>query len=170
MGGTTKKPTYKNIGDYTEGLQIDYNPKTISYQSLLDTFWANHFPCRRAFSKQYMKAIYYHNATQKKLAERSLQKVQRTEKRRITTKILPVTDFYRAEDYHQKYMLRLDDKLMKLIGNKNFSSEQFTDSTLTARLNGYAGGHGTKESLLKQLENLGLSPNFMSNLKPALEE
>lgn len=170
VGGTTKNPTYQKIGDYTEGLQIDFDPAVISYQKLLDTFWTDHFHCRRAFSKQYMKAVFYHDNTQKKLAENGLKQTQKRQGKKVTSQVLPVTDFYRAEDYHQKYMLRMDDKLMKLMGDQNITPEQFTDSTLAARLNGYAGGHGNKTTLKKQLEPLNLEPAFLEELWQSVEE
>ncbi len=169
-GGTTNNPTYKNIGDHTESLQIDFDPAIISYQNLLDTFWTNHFPCRRSFSRQYMKAVFYHNNTQKQLAEKSLQRVREAKKKKVTTKILPFTTFYRAEDYHQKYMLRLDDKLMVVINDLELTPSQFADSTLIARLNGFAGGHGDKASLQKQLTLLNFAPAFLEKLQPAVQE
>lgn len=117
-----------------------------------------------------MKAIFFHTDPQKQLAEGSLMAAQKSQKEKITTKILPMTEFYRAEDYHQKYMLGMDDRLMQVLSTLNLDPDQFTDSTVAARLNGFAGGHGTPESLLKQLEPLDLSTDFIDTLKPALED
>ncbi|MGB5616246.1 MAG: peptide-methionine (S)-S-oxide reductase, partial [Desulfobacterales bacterium] len=70
-GGTKEAPTYHSLGDHTETIQIDYDPSQVSYNDLLDIFWQNHDPSSRAWSKQYMAAVFYHTDEQKKLAEES---------------------------------------------------------------------------------------------------
>jgi len=55
-GGSTSSPTYRNIGDHTETIQIDYNPKEISHEELLDVFWRSHSPEVKSWSRQYMSA------------------------------------------------------------------------------------------------------------------
>ena len=67
-GGETLYPTYRSMGDHSESIQIDYDPARISYEELLEIFWKNHNPTQRAWRRQYMSAIFYHNANQHQLA------------------------------------------------------------------------------------------------------
>ncbi len=114
IGGQKKNPTYKEVSSGTTGhreaVEILYNPTEVSYERLLDIFWRQIDPTDpdgqfvdRGF--QYSTAIYYHNQDQKEQAERSrgeMQKSGRYEKS-IVTEILPASEFYKAEEYHQDY-------------------------------------------------------------------
>jgi peptide-methionine (S)-S-oxide reductase len=156
-GGTKDAPTYHSLGDHTETIQIDYDPSQISYNDLLDIFWRNHNPSSRAWSKQYMAAVFYHNDEQKKLADESREREASKRKEEIQTKILPLTAFYRAEDYHQKYQLRRERNLLKEFKRIYPADGDFVDSTAAARVNGYLGGYGTSADLNTDLNRLGLS-------------
>ena len=92
---------------------------------------------------QYMSVIFYHDEQQKKLAEESLKSAQSENKSSITTQILPAETFYNAEDYHQKYMLRKHDWLIKVL---KLDNESLITSSLAARINGYVGGYGDEVS------------------------
>jgi methionine-S-sulfoxide reductase len=156
-GGQQKDPTYRSIGDHSETIQIDYDPARISYKKLLYIFWQSHDPTHRAWSRQYMSAIFYHNDEQQKLAleTRTFEEKQRNKK--IQTEILPLAEFYLAEDYHQKYQLRGQRDLMKEFKAMYPRNIDFINSTAAARVNGYIGGHGTPEEVKASIENLGLS-------------
>jgi peptide-methionine (S)-S-oxide reductase len=156
-GGTKKAPTYHSLGDHTETIQLDYDPSQISYRDLLDIFWRNHNPSSRAWSKQYMAAVFYHDDEQKKLAEESRAREASKRKKGIQTKILPFTAFYRAEDYHQKYQLRREKNLLKEFERIYPADGDLVDSTAAARVNGYLGGYGTSVDLKTDLSRLGLS-------------
>ena len=67
-GGEKKNPTYHSLGDHTETIQIDYDPKQISYAKLLEVFWRSHDPLSRSCSRQHKAAVFYHNEEQKRLA------------------------------------------------------------------------------------------------------
>jgi len=71
-GGDKPNPTYHNIGDHAESVDIDYDPEVTDYENLLDIFWKNHNPTS-FYSRQYMSAIFYHDAAQKEAAELSLK-------------------------------------------------------------------------------------------------
>jgi peptide-methionine (S)-S-oxide reductase len=156
-GGTKKAPTYHSLGDHTETIQLDYDPSQISYRDLLDIFWRNHNPSSRAWSKQYMAAVFYHDDEQKKLAEESRAHEASKRKGEIQTQILPFTTFYRAEDYHQKYQLRREKNLLKEFERMYPADGDLVDSTAAARVNGYLGGYGTSADLQTDLSRLGLS-------------
>jgi peptide-methionine (S)-S-oxide reductase len=163
-GGEKVDPTYHDLGDHTETIQIDYDPAVISYQDLLDIFWKSHNPLQRSWSRQYMAAVFYHNEGQRRLAEQSRDRRADATQRKISTQILPATEFYRAEDYHQKYGLRRDGRLMGEYAAIYPDNTDFVDSTAVARVNGYLSGYGSPESLEKELADLGLSKEASERL------
>jgi methionine-S-sulfoxide reductase len=156
-GGSTETPTYHRLGDHTETIQIDYDPARISYGDLLDIFWKSHNPASRAWSKQYMAAIFFHNDEQKRSAAKTKERETVRRGEEIHTQILPLTAFYRAEDYHQKYRLRRERNLLREFERMYPAPGDLTDSTAAARVNGYLGGHGSVADLNADLIRLGLS-------------
>jgi len=111
-GGKKKNPTYEEVSSgttgHTEVVQVTYDPKKISYSKLLEVFWRNIDPLtpNRQFcdaGSQYRAAIFYHDESQKRLAEASKQAVAKRFKKPIVTEIVPAGEFYPAEDYHQDY-------------------------------------------------------------------
>lgn len=154
-GGTTEHPTYHSIGDHSETIQIDYNPDLVTYSELLDVFWSSHNPSTRSFSRQYRSIIFFHNDRQQRLALETKQREQA--KRSVYTEIVPFSEFFLAEDYHQKYYLRQVEELMGDLRGRYPLEEDFTNSTVAARLNGYIGGFGTKNQLEQELDGFALS-------------
>jgi peptide-methionine (S)-S-oxide reductase len=157
-GGEKKNPTYHDLGDHSESIQIDYDPTQISYEKLLEIFWASHNPTQRSWSKQYKAAVFYHNEEQKGLVLETRDREAARRNSTIATEILPATTFYRAEAYHQKYRLRQDREFMKELNAAYPSDTDVVDSTAAARINGYLDGYGTPESLQEELKDLVLSP------------
>jgi peptide methionine sulfoxide reductase msrA/msrB len=113
-GGKKKNPTYKEVSSGTTGhleaIQVIYNPSEITYQELLEVFWRQIDPTDPDGQfvdrgGQYRTAIFYHNEEQKRLAEESKKILEASDifNKPIVTEILPVTEFYPAEDYHQDY-------------------------------------------------------------------
>lgn len=112
-GGNMKNPTYENVctdtTNHAEVVQIDYDPKQVSYEQLLDVFWSNHDPTTMNrqgpdTGTQYRSVIFYHNEEQKKGAIASREKQQKKFKNKIVTEIFPAQPFYHAEEYHQRYL------------------------------------------------------------------
>lgn len=113
-GGTVPNPSYEQVclGDtgHAETILIEYDPKIITYDQLLEVFWGLHDPTQVGgqgvdIGDQYRSAIFYHNDEQKEAAIRSKQKLQRSGKYKkpIVTLIEPAKEFYKAEEYHQHY-------------------------------------------------------------------
>jgi peptide-methionine (S)-S-oxide reductase len=113
-GGSKKNPTYSEVSSgetgHAESVQVVYDPKRVSYEKLLDTFWHNIDPTvkDRQFcdiGTQYRSAIFYHNAEQKRLAEASKAALEKSKpfKGEIMTQIVAAGDFWPAEEYHQDY-------------------------------------------------------------------
>ena len=163
-GGQKKDPSYRSLGDHSETLQIDFDPTRVSYQQLLDIFWQNHDPTHRAWSRQYMSAIFFHNEKQQRLALKSKTGEEKRRNKKIQTEILPFTKFYLAEDYHQKYQLRQHQDLMREFQAFYSRNIDFVNSTAAARVNGYVGGNGTGEDIKANLVRLGLSAGSQKKL------
>ena len=104
-----------------------------------------------------MSIIFYHDEEQRNMAVASKEREEARLGRKIFTEIRPFSEFYLAEDYHQKYYLRQRMDLMKEFSAIFPDSHDFVYSTAAARVNGYCGGYGTPASLQKNLERLGLS-------------
>jgi len=136
---------------------VDYDPAMISFEKLLDVFWDSHKPYAPSLSRQYMSIIFFHNDEQKRLAIESMELEATRTKRRIFTEILPFTNFYLAEGYHQKYRLRSERNLMMEFSAMYSSTENFVNSTAAARVNGYLDGYGKIEDLIDELPGFGLS-------------
>jgi len=152
-GGTTESPTYHNLGDHTETIQIDYDPTQISYEQLLEIYWNSHNPTVPYWSRQYMSIVFYHNNKQRELAMETKQLEQAGSGRQVYTEIIPFSEFYLAEDYHQKYHLQQVAELMKELTAIYPNFADFIESTAVARINGYVGGRVTFQELQEQLNS-----------------
>jgi peptide-methionine (S)-S-oxide reductase len=114
-GGHVDDPKYKEVCSdetgHAEAVQVEFDPKKVSYEELLDKFWEVHDPT--SFHKQgadvgsqYRAVIFYQNDKQKQAAMESKTKLQKSEKyknKRLVTEIVKATKFYEAEEYHQNY-------------------------------------------------------------------
>jgi len=153
-GGSKQNPTYHNLGDHTETVELEYDPSVISYDSILQMFWKNHNPTT-AHQRQYMSAIFYYGDDQKSAAKVSMDEAQKQFRTPIVTKILPIDTFYEAEDYHQKYLLK--HQTPSLFHSLGLTTKEEMTSSVAAKLNGYVGGFGSAEQFEKEFGNWGLS-------------
>jgi len=114
-GGTLENPTYQDVCSdrtgHAEVVEVVYDPSVVSYDALLEVFWGNHDPTtlnRQGpdVGTQYRSVIFYHNEAQKAAAEISMQNLRNSGqyKKAIVTEIKPAAKFYRAEEYHQRYL------------------------------------------------------------------
>jgi len=121
-GGFTPNPTYREVCSgmtgHNEVVLVVFDPKQISYDTLLKTFWENHDPTQgmrqgNDVGTQYRSGIYTFSDAQRQAAERSRDAFQEQLSKRgygtITTEILPAPEFYYAEDYHQQYLSKNPD-------------------------------------------------------------
>ena len=156
-GGTTENPTYRNIGDHSEAVEISFDPEEISYEELLDIFWRSHNPTSRSYSRQYMSLILYHDGEQRIAAKRSLERREKELGQSVFTEIVPLDTFTEAEAYHQKYNLQNNRSLLRELKRYYSDFSDIVDSTAAARINGYLGRYGTPEELMDEIEEFGLS-------------
>jgi peptide-methionine (S)-S-oxide reductase len=163
-------PTYHNLGNHSESIEIDYDPTVVSYEDLLKIFWEGHDPGARSWSTQYKAAIFYHNDGQKRLAEETRDRIEATGKIKVRTEILPFSTFYVAEDYHQKYSLRGQTELMREFRDIYPSDEAFMNSTVAARVNGYLTGLAGFEGVREAVDDLRLSAQSRDRLLAAIRK
>jgi peptide-methionine (S)-S-oxide reductase len=116
-GGVTENPTYKEVctdrTGHAEVVQVEFDPSVVSYDVLLEVFWANHNPTQvnrqgPDFGTQYRTVIFFHSPEQQVAAEASKKRLSESGKfsRPIATEIVPAQTFYRAEEYHQQYLAK----------------------------------------------------------------
>ncbi|MFX1493497.1 MAG: peptide-methionine (S)-S-oxide reductase MsrA [Promethearchaeota archaeon] len=113
-GGKRKNPTYKDVctdkTGHAEVVQVTYDPSIVSYEDLLEVFWNIHNPTtlnRQGWDigTQYRSVVFYHNKEQKEKALKLKEKLNKSGryKKPIVTEITPASEFYKAEEYHQRY-------------------------------------------------------------------
>ena len=113
-GGTLKNPSYRDVcggqTGHAEVVQVEYDPAQVSYEDLLAVFWSCHDPTTMNrqgpdVGSQYRSAVFYHNPQQEAAARASKDKLNSSGmfKRPIVTEITPASEFWLAEEYHQRY-------------------------------------------------------------------
>jgi peptide-methionine (S)-S-oxide reductase len=114
-GGNKENPSYEDVCSdetgHAEVVQVEFDPSEITYDQILDVFWSNHNPTtlnRQGpdVGTQYRSVIFYHSPEQKAAAEKSKQKISESGRfnRLVVTQIEPAPKFWRAEEYHQRYL------------------------------------------------------------------
>lgn len=112
-GGTTENPTYEQVCGHgtrhAEAVEVEFDPERVSYDRLLDAFWAEHDPTqvdRQGWDvgDQYRSAIFFHSPEQEAAAAASRAREQPRHRKPIATEITEATTFWPAEDYHQRYL------------------------------------------------------------------
>ncbi len=164
-GGTSEDPTYRRLGDHSETVEIDFDPSVITYEELLKVFFAAHDASARPHSRQYMSAVFFHDEEQERLARAVKTREEARTGRSVLTEIVPLSRFYVAEGYHQKYILQGEAVLLRDFTRIYPEFTDLVDSTAAARVNGYLYGCGTPERLEAELELLGLSEEGAARLK-----
>ena len=120
-GGNVANPTYQQVctGDtgHAEAVQITYDPEVVSYKDLLDVFFTIHDPTTlnrqgADLGTQYRSAIFYQTPQQRSEAEREIAELSASEvwDNPIVTEVVPLEEFYPAEEYHQRYFERNPDQ------------------------------------------------------------
>lgn len=120
-GGQVDQPTYEQVSGgqtgHAEAVQIKFDPTVISYRQILEVFWLTHSPTRRNrqgndIGPQYRSAIFYHSEEQKRTAEVLQQEYEQQQifSGPMVTEIVPFTNFWPAEEYHQNYFEKNPDQ------------------------------------------------------------
>ena len=152
------------MADHTETIQIDFDPGVISYRELLALFWASHNPCARAWSRQYMSAIFVSDEAQRVAAEESARAVGAERGQDVTTVVMQLEEFHLAEAYHQKYSLRRLGLVTDEFEAMYPALDAFVRSTAVTRANGIAAGNIEREAYAAIADDLGLSSTARAEL------
>jgi len=162
-GGTKRNPGYYALGGHTEVVQIEYDPSILVYGDLLDVFWSNHSPTMATSNRQYRNVVLTATRSQREAAERTRRAIDERMGESVTTDIEELDRFHLAEQYHQKYELRVTpfvgDELTDIYGDK------LVHSTVAARLNGFVAGHGDEQQRRALLAELDLGPAALSEVQ-----
>lgn len=136
-GGSSPDPTYHDVGDHSEAVQVDYDPGATSFEALLDVALANHDPRKQPTKRQYHSVLFYETDDERAAVEAALSALDVGS---VATRVEPLGSFTLAEPYHQKFEL----------GNKRYATEAFEDagydaadvreSPAAAKLNALLGG------------------------------
>ncbi len=114
-GGALANPTYEEVCSgrtgHAEAVEVIYDPARVTYDELLDLFWSIHDPTTRDrqgpdIGSQYRSAVFVHTPDQERSARASLERAKVGRRRSIVTQIAPASAFWRAEEYHQRYLER----------------------------------------------------------------
>lgn len=157
-GGThPDTPTYRSMGDYTESVQIDFDPARLPFAQLLSDFNQWHIPNATSTRRQYAAAVFYHHDEQRKEAEKLKMENVRLDR---------FVRFYLAEESHQKYNLKRTLMMTDLFGKKEDWTAAERDEQMLTKLNGFLAGYGTKEQFQrweKRREFTREQQNFITN-------
>lgn len=126
-GGHTENPSYREVcahgTGHAEVVEVEYDPEKVSYEELLDAFWNMHDPTQvnrqgPDVGDQYRSVIFFHTSEQEQTARESKRILEEsgTLRRPVATLIEPVPTFWRAEEYHQRYLEKNSRAACKLGG------------------------------------------------------
>jgi peptide-methionine (S)-S-oxide reductase len=139
-GGTKPDPSYETIGDHTEVVQLEYDPKHLSFSELLDLAFAEHDPYQQSGNRQYQPIIFTETAAQREQLRSSLDE-REFRRERINTRLEELDRFHVAEDYHQKFNLRGKRWITDAFAEADYDDEAIRESPAAAKLNAHAAGH-----------------------------
>jgi peptide-methionine (S)-S-oxide reductase len=140
-GGTHEDPTYHDLGDHSEAIQVEYDPTVVSFADLVDVAVANHDPRRQPRKPQYQSVLFFDLADEREAIETRLAEIPVT----VETRVEPLDSFYLAEDYHQKYNLRSDAARLAAFEAAGYDDAAIRDSPAAARLNAAVAGKDVPE-------------------------
>ncbi|WP_435364370.1 peptide-methionine (S)-S-oxide reductase MsrA [Haloarchaeobius sp. DYHT-AS-18] len=166
-GGSTPSPTYRDLGDHTEVVQVDYNPTATSYRDLLDWFFQAHNPRANSPIRQYDNLVLWHDEAQREAVEAAVAE-REARRGRLTTRAEPLDSFTVAEHYHQKYRLRSAPAVFDALA-ATYNDAAIRESTVAARLNGLVAGYGSLALLDDEGGEFGLPEDLLARLRDRLE-
>ena len=112
-GGTKERPTYEEVctgrTGHAEAVEVEFDPARVTYDQLLDVFWSEHDPTQLNrqgpdHGTQYRSAVFFHSPEQEAAALASRERVQSRSRKEVVTEITAASEFWPAEEYHQRYL------------------------------------------------------------------
>jgi peptide-methionine (S)-S-oxide reductase len=135
-GGTHEGPTYHDLGDHSEAIQVEYDPTVVSFADLVDVAVANHDPRSQSRKRQYQSVLFFESERERGAIETRLAEIPVP----VETRVEPLDTFHLAEDYHQKYNLRSDAARLAAFEDAGYDEAAIRDSPAAARLNAAVAG------------------------------
>lgn len=138
-GGTKTDPSYEVIGDHTEVVQVEYDPDAVSFRALLEKAFDQHSHAHQPGKRQYQHIVFTENPQQREDLEDYLD--ANINRERLETRLEPLSAFYVAEDYHQKYNLRGKRWITDEFRAAGYDDTDIRESPAAAKLNAHVAGH-----------------------------
>lgn len=155
-GGEVDEPTYHQLGDHAEAVEVTFDPQRVSYQELLDVYWS-HFPASLPPGPRRTRtAVFPRDEVQRSAARAAKKQLRRRIGDQVTTEIAPEATFWPAERLHQKFHLqRVHRELVAELAENFADVDAFLATTAAARLNAYVSGFAGEEGLSEAADELG---------------
>lgn len=171
-GGTTAEPTYRQMGDHTETIQLEFDSNLISFEEIIEVFWNHHNPVNINDYKgrQYKSLLFYTDGQQQEAIGHVLKNRVARGQSEPDTEIAPYSGFHLAEDRHQKYYLKRFPNAVEKLSEWYPSHEQLTNSTIAARLNGLAKGYTSLERIVKEIEQWQLQAELKKRMVDLIKQ
>lgn len=165
-GGTAPDPTYRDMRDHTETVQLEFDGGILSFEELVALFWERHNPVNINGYKgrQYQSLLFYENEIQRSAIEHVLHDRQSRWLQKPDTEIMPYDRFHLAEERHQKYYLKRFPHAVATLMSRYAAHEQLIDSTIAARLNGLAKGYTNMERIKREVEMWRISDSERNDI------
>jgi peptide-methionine (S)-S-oxide reductase len=148
-GGTTSGPTYHDIGDHSEAVQVEYDTDVTSFATLVDVAVDEHDPRRQPGKRQYQSVLFYGSPAEREAVEERLTDLAVTGEAvetRVETRVERLASFTLAETYHQKYNLRNKRAVLHSFEEAGYDDAAIRDSPAAAKLNAHVAGKRVPEA------------------------
>jgi peptide-methionine (S)-S-oxide reductase len=146
-GGTTPKPTYHDIGDHSEAVQVEYDPEVTSFADLVDLAFEEHNPLRQPHKRQYQSVVFYESSYEREVLDERIT-ARPVPTGDVETRVEELSSFTLAETYHQKYNLRGDRSVLQSFEEVGYEEAAIRDSPAAAIRNAQVAGKRVPESAL----------------------
>jgi len=143
-GGDSPDPTYRDLGDHTEVVQVDYRPDERPYAELLDLVFRSHDPFSQTAKRQYQYIVFTASEVQREALSSYLRE-RGFDREDVETRLERLSAFSPAESYHQKYSLTPKRWAMDAFEAAGYDDEDVRESPAAAKLNGAIGGYDVSE-------------------------
>ncbi|MDE4085522.1 peptide-methionine (S)-S-oxide reductase [Planococcus maritimus] len=168
-GGTSEDPTYRQMGDHTETIQVAFDPEQIHFEEIVREFWRSHYPNRDAYKgRQYISLMFWQSEQQKYIIEKLKKEKELELNEPVETEIRLFDSFTEAEERHQKYYLKRYPKALEQLAELYPDATLLTQSTFAARLNGFVKGFGSRQRVLEEINEWPIPKEHRDVLKQVL--
>ncbi|MFF2482298.1 peptide-methionine (S)-S-oxide reductase MsrA [Paenibacillus sp. NPDC058071] len=169
-GGAAEYPTYRNMGDHTETVQLRFDPSKLPFESIVRLFWNSHNPNNINGYKgdQYKSLLFWQTEEQRDAIGRVLQERNERGETGAETEVCPYEHFWPAEDRHQKYYLKRYPDAVRQLELLFLHLDAPMETTLAARLNGVAKGYANLSAVKDEIADSDIDEGEKERLIAAI--